>query len=213
MVTEGAAETGTAVVTETGTAVAAETGTAVVSRVLGPIGLFLGALTLSDTPLRNEAPYEGPPEVKNVPPVAAHSGGEQASPTTVELNEAFANVLDERNRQLASDLTQIEKYEPRLYEAIGGKVSPETALKLAKIAYGRALEKMVAEAIADNFALNQYFEYQGGANNPDFVGKGPLEGLSFDITTESDLQRHIDKRQYGENLVVHPYSRPKSVGF
>jgi hypothetical protein len=82
---------------------------------------------------------------------------------------------------------------------------------------------MIAESVRADPRIAPHFEYLGssspsigpGKGNPDWVGKGPLEGLFFDVTTLEDLPKHIDPelRWYGENLVVHPYERPRSVPF
>jgi RHS repeat-associated protein len=135
-------------------------------------------------------------------------------PSLVEINERFAGHVEMQNRRLANNLILIQKYVPGLFNAIAqGRVTAEEAVFLARIAYGIALEKMVAESVKKDPVLRPYLKYVAGANNPDWIGAGPAQGLHFDITTGADKQRHIEKRPYGENLIVHTYERPKSVGF
>jgi len=120
----------------------------------------------------------------------------------VELNEGFASHVREQNLRLADDLTLIEQYAPdRMNFALS---YPE---KRAPVAAGTALERMVAESVGADPMLAPYFEYLSGANKPDWIGRGPLQGLFFDLTTPGAVGRHFS-RSYGENLVVHTYVMP-----
>jgi hypothetical protein len=126
----------------------------------------------------------------------------------VELNEKLAEIVQQQNQRLAGDLGN-QMATPRL--------SPgeyEAAMGAPARAYGTALERMVEAAIRSQPSLAPYLKYvsQPGRENPDWVGQGPLEGLMFDLTTEAGAAKHY-LRSYGENLVVHTYTRPFGVGF
>ena len=77
---------------------------------------------------------------------------------------------------------------------------------LFQMAYGKVLELMVRDALnIDN--RPQLHQHRGGANEADFWGLGPIEGLSYDITTPDAAQKHYARR-YGENLRILPYKPP-----
>jgi RHS repeat-associated protein len=132
-------------------------------------------------------------------------------PTAVELNQLFAEKLAAQNQRLQGNLGLIKKYEPKLYARImSGKMPHDITWMLARIAYGKTLEKMVAEDLKKDPRTRPYFEYVSefsGAYKPDFVGHGPLEGVSFDITTVDAIKAHR-ARPYGKELVLHVYRRP-----
>lgn len=97
-------------------------------------------------------------------------------------------------------------------------------------AYGQVLERLVRNDIAADPQLSQALEFTGDRvtvtrettgsggkaemvkGKPDWTGrKGtPLEGLWFDLTTEADMEAHLnpDKRFYGENMCGLGYTRP-----
>jgi hypothetical protein len=125
--------------------------------------------------------------------------------SNVELNERFASVVREQNQLLAAHLRTYSQ----LYLSPG---EFDAAVGAPARAYGQILERMVADAVAADPDLALNFEYLSGPNAPDFTGHGPLEGLLFDVTTNLGEASHY-LRFYGENLVVHTYTRPGSVGF
>jgi RHS repeat-associated protein len=149
---------------------------------------------------------------------------ESASSRIVQLNERFASIVESENLRLGADLSLIEKYQPGLYKAItSGRVGADRIQGLAAAAYGNTLERMVAEAVKADPLLAPYLEYlneagasrvfrEGFRGTPDWAGKGPLEGLIFDLTTSEGVEAHLE-RWYGENLVCHTYERPESVPF
>ena len=50
----------------------------------------------------------------------------------------------------------------------------------------------------------------GGSNQPDFKGRGELEGFSLEVTIEAGLQTHLDCKEnpnYGRFLLVFTYKR------
>lgn len=90
-------------------------------------------------------------------------------------------------------------------EYAAGQRSPA----VARMFYGHAVERLVAQDIAASQELSGWFRYVGGASNPDFVGLGRYAGLSFDITTNSVRQILLHQaRAYRPALAL--YSRPAS---
>ena len=77
---------------------------------------------------------------------------------------------------------------------------------VARLQYGRALEKLVAREIADDPLLKSIYRYNRGAG-PDFFGTGPLQGQIFDISTPGQVPAHL-ARPYGQGLNVITYERP-----
>ncbi len=47
---------------------------------------------------------------------------------------------------------------------------------------GNLFEGMAAQLFGETPLLSRLFQYVGGTNNPDFVGRGLFNGLSIDIT-------------------------------
>ena len=78
---------------------------------------------------------------------------------------------------------------------------------LSKMAYGNALERLVAQDIRNSSALSELFEYVGGPNKPDFRGIGAAQGLFFEVTTVKGIPSHLS-RPYGPNIIVTPYESP-----
>ena len=82
---------------------------------------------------------------------------------------------------------------------------------IARLQYGNALERLVKIHVEADPILDSYFMYVGGPRKPDFIGKGILKGMNFDITTPSQIDVHLARPGYGEGLNVITYERP--VGF
>jgi hypothetical protein len=51
------------------------------------------------------------------------------------------------------------------------------------------------------------FNYVGSSPGPDFVGRGLLQGFTFDITTTGQVASHLS-RVYGQGLNIVTYRRP-----
>ncbi len=79
---------------------------------------------------------------------------------------------------------------------------------LARAQYGNALERLVARRIKADPILNDLYKHVGGPSNPDFVGKGMLKGMNFDITTPAQIDIHLARPGYGSGLKVITYERP-----
>jgi len=75
--------------------------------------------------------------------------------------------------------------------------------------YGNAVERMVAQDIRQSPVNRMLFEHVSKPfqRGPDFVGRGPLQGMNFDITTVRGVADHL-KRPYGSGLKVITYQRP-----
>jgi hypothetical protein len=129
--------------------------------------------------------------------------------TVLEVNRKMADAL---RRQ---DFSLIRDKAPGLFDAALKNATDNIGLAIAllKLAYGIALEKLVADAVLQDAFLKQYLEYVGGPNRADFYGKkgGLMGGLMFDVTTKRDVGRHIDpirRPRYGEHLIPVPYQPP-----
>lgn len=79
---------------------------------------------------------------------------------------------------------------------------------LAKMQYGNAVERMVAQEINQSARTGTWLQHVGGPNNPDFVGLGRLSGMNFDITTEAARAAHLARPGYGSGLNIITYQRP-----
>jgi RHS repeat-associated protein len=114
------------------------------------------------------------------------------------------NLTNQVNRNLASNLptgtTVLSRAELDAAAAYGG---------VARMQYGNAVERLVAQNIGRDSLLRSIFEHNRGPG-PDFYGRGHLQGQIFDITTPAQVQAHL-ARPYGKNLQTITYQRP--VGF
>jgi hypothetical protein len=79
---------------------------------------------------------------------------------------------------------------------------------LNPVAYGNALERLVARDINSSPLHRSLFQPVGGASNPDFIGLGSAVGMNFDITTFGQINAHLARPIYGVGLNVIPYQRP-----
>jgi RHS repeat-associated protein len=82
----------------------------------------------------------------------------------------------------------------------------QTRTDVARMGYGKAVERLVRDTIEDSFLTNM-FEHVGGPNKSDFIGRGIFTGLQFDITTPAAVASHM-ARPYGQELIILPYNRP-----
>lgn len=60
------------------------------------------------------------------------------------------------------------------------------SLAVAKLNWGKAVERLAAQEVRDSPSLRSMFRHVGGPHRPDFVGVGNFEGMTFDITTSGD---------------------------
>jgi hypothetical protein len=77
--------------------------------------------------------------------------------------------------------------------------------QLGRRLYGNAVERLSNQAILADPQLDARFAHVGGANRPDFIGRGEYRGLNFDITTVADVQNHLNRPGYGRGLQVAAY--------
>jgi RHS repeat-associated protein len=136
------------------------------------------------------------------------------TPTLADLDKAIVEIVKQQNDILSSaiqrhDWSLIAAYTPKRMEAIMRIFPnhPELAYKLFQLAYGKVLELMVDDALRIDDRTSGYFEHRGGANEADWWGHGPIEGLAYDLTTPGAEEKHYDRR-YGENLRVIKYKPP-----
>jgi hypothetical protein len=78
--------------------------------------------------------------------------------------------------------------------------------RMTPMYYGLALERHVAEIVADT----GMFRYAKGGPGPDFVGVGPAAGRIFDITTWGQAADHVG-RSYGSTLECVIYRMPTTI--
>jgi RHS repeat-associated protein len=140
------------------------------------------------------------------------------NPLVQELNDRLANAVRQGNRAflekyLTSKEGSVARVD-RLLDQSGSK-----GLRAAD--YGKALENMLADAIAADSELSQELRFTGNTptyglrGKPDFnITGGPLEGGGYvELTTENGLGPH-GARTYGERQTLHlNYQRPADLGF
>lgn len=80
---------------------------------------------------------------------------------------------------------------------------------VARMNFGKAVERLVAARIEQDPNLKTLFKYVGKQKNTfDFLGIGRFEGLKFDITTPGQTAKHL-ARPYGEGLIIIDYISPR----
>lgn len=82
---------------------------------------------------------------------------------------------------------------------------------VARLQYGNALERLVANEIIADPKLDALFEHVGGKGKSDFIGRGLFRGQNFDITTVGQIEAHLFRSGYGEGLIIIIYVRPPTV--
>jgi hypothetical protein len=134
-----------------------------------------------------------------LPPSATYSAWYNA---TLQL----CDLTLKANEQLAAD-SSLAVTVLRKAEYAAGQASAE----VAGMFYGHAVERLVAKEIVQASDLSLTLKYVSGAGNPDFIGLGSLEGLTFDITTSTPRQvfKHL-QRTYEPTLIL--YERPTTFG-
>lgn len=122
-----------------------------------------------------------------------------ASQVTASPAQILQNVTDQVNSRLATfpPLANTVLTQPEL-------IAAQTRPFLNPMAYGNAVERLVAQDVSTSPQLNSLFTHVGGPNNPDFVGFG----LNFDITTPGQVAAHLARPGYGQGLNVITYQRP-----
>jgi RHS repeat-associated protein len=116
-------------------------------------------------------------------------------------------VATQEAAQLAADLerARLVLSRPELQAA---RLRPD----VARLSYGKAVERLVSRKIRGDPLLRTLFDPAGiGRRGPDILGIGPAHGLRFDITTASPraVAAHL-ARPYGQNLIIITYERPST---
>jgi hypothetical protein len=78
--------------------------------------------------------------------------------------------------------------------------------KMANMQFGHAVHWMVAERVDANPILRFVLSKYNPSNGPDFVGRGLLGAMKFEITTVKGIAGHL--RSYGDWLEIATYGRP-----
>jgi hypothetical protein len=139
--------------------------------------------------------------------LAAAKAPDQSLPI---LNQSFTpdagKVLQNMTTQQADRLAA----NPSLAKTVLSPAEYRAAQASAKVApmnYGKAVERMVGQAVDDPLH-SQILRWNGGRRGPDFSGVGPGNaGRTFDITTPRGIPSHV-ARPYGGLLEFATYTRP-----
>jgi hypothetical protein len=118
--------------------------------------------------------------------------------------QVLQNLTNQQNALLCADLsraTTVLTYEEQLAAAGSPWV--------ARMQYGNALERLVGREIRSDPLLDSIFQWNRG-RGPDFMGRGLLQGQTYDITTPRQVGAHL-ARPYGQGLNVITYQRASGV--
>jgi len=122
---------------------------------------------------------------------------------TDEATQILKRLTDEEYSALTADLSRARLVlSPAEVEA---SVNP----LVARMNFGKSLERLVAMRIGEDHELKLLFKHVGrNRNSFDFLGIGRFQGLKFDITTPGQAAKHL-LRPYGEGLLIIEYMPPK----
>jgi RHS repeat-associated protein len=123
------------------------------------------------------------------------AGIEMAATARMQALTNAANTELGANPALAKNILSDAEY------AVG-----QANVGVARMQYGNAVERIVGEKINNSWIDRLLFRPVGGPSNPDFVGKGILKGMNFDITTPGQVAAHL-ARPYGPGLNILTYIR------
>jgi RHS repeat-associated protein len=111
----------------------------------------------------------------------------------------------QESTKLAEDLSRaLTVLQPR--ELAAAQARPD----VARLFYGKAVERLVARGIRRDPLLRTLFDPSGiGRRGPDVFGIGSAQGLRYDITTANPraIAEHL-RRPYGRGLIIITYERP-----
>ncbi|MGE3703393.1 MAG: RHS repeat-associated core domain-containing protein, partial [Hyphomicrobiaceae bacterium] len=96
-----------------------------------------------------------------------------------------------------------------------------TGSRLAAASYGKAVERLVAKLIAANPRLDRVLRHTGATRDasgkfvesPDFIGKEAYDLRLIDITTQGDLQKHLDRPRGRDTEHVIQPGLPEDLAF
>jgi hypothetical protein len=83
----------------------------------------------------------------------------------------------------------------------------QASVSVARLGYGNAVERLVAQQIGESAQLRSVFQHVGGPGRADFLGVGRAAGMTFDITTPGQVASHL-ARPYGPGMSIVTYQRP-----
>lgn len=120
-----------------------------------------------------------------------------------EAQQLLQRVTDEEYNALIADMTRAQIVLSR--KEVLASVNP----KVARLSFGKAIERLVERRIKNDPELNLLFRHVGrNSKSFDFLGIGRFEGLKLDITTPGQVAKHL-ARPYGEGLLIIEYLPPK----
>jgi hypothetical protein len=130
-----------------------------------------------------------------------------AESTTANPVQVLQQLTDKANATLAAN-PAIARTVLSVPEYAAAQNSP----RVLPMAYGNAIQRLVASEIAESPSLRALFERVGGPGKADFVGLGRAAGKKFDITTPGQIDSHL-WRPYGPGLNISTYQRPPGLIF
>jgi len=110
-----------------------------------------------------------------------------------KAKSVLQNLTNQVNQELAAN--------PRLAASVLSPEEIDAAVNpfIARMQYGNAVERLVANRIKADPTLSSMFKHVGGPNNPDFIGQGAFQGMKFDITTPAQEAAHLARPGYGSD--------------
>ncbi len=119
-----------------------------------------------------------------------------------EATQILKRVTDEEYNALTANMTRAQLVLSR--KEVLASVNP----KVARLNFGKAIERLVERRIKNDPELKLLFRHVGrNSRSFDFLGVGRFEGLKFDITTPGQVARHR-ARPYGDGLLIIEYTPP-----
>lgn len=112
-------------------------------------------------------------------------------------------AADEVMQKFAQHPDELRKYLSEL-EYVRAESLPILQARM----FGRGFERAVADKLARGGAP---FRYAGGGWGPDFIGTGPLAGISVELTTPGSVASHIARWNPAKSVVT--YERPPTSLF
>src|SRR5712692_10178871 len=93
----------------------------------------------------------------------------------------------------------------------GEYAAGQASESIARMQFGNAAHELTGGVIEDSPELRSVFEYASAPfkSTPDILGHGPLEGMRFEITTDTPRSIAEHQAKYGEDLIFIKYTRPR----
>ena len=150
-------------------------------------------------------------ELMNIRALAAKTLHNKLQTLVNQLSRRLTDAVLEKDREFLEHYLTSKQGGTGRVQVLLDVTDPKKAnLGLARMFYGTALERMLAEAIKDDPELSKQISFTAtqrtyaGGKKPDFnITSGPLSGYFIELTTKADLEQHAKKRAYGERQTIH----------